>query len=258
MTDFPELEQKELRRYKRHIMLPQIGEAGQKKLKNAKVLVVGAGGLGCPVLQYLSAAGVGTLGIMDDDFVDESNLQRQVLYGLNDLGKLKAIIARERLTEKNPLIQYRILNIRLHDKNVLEIVPEYDIVVDATDNYPSRYLINDVCVTLGKPMVYGAIYQFEGHVSVLNYKGGPTYRCLFPEAPRRFEAPEPTETGVIGVLPGVIGTLQATEVVKMILGRKEILAGKLLIVDILKQETRKIAIPLNPDNLQVKFIPAGE
>ena len=253
MHELPELEPKEQRRYKRHLMLPQIGEEGQRKLKNAKVLVVGAGGLGAPVLQYLSSAGVGTLGIMDDDFVDESNLQRQVLYGLNDLGKLKAIIARERLAEKNPLINYRILNVRLSDKNVMDIVPDYDIVVDATDNYSSRYLINDICVSLGKPMVYGAIYEFEGHIAVFNHKGSATYRCLFPQIPRRFEAPDPAETGVVGVLPGVVGTLQATEVIKIILERKDVLAGILLVIDILNQETRKFRIPAKPENRNVEI-----
>ena len=164
-------------------MLPEIGAEGQGKLLQAKVLVVGAGGLGCPVLQYLAAAGVGVLGLMDDDVVDESNLQRQVLYGSRDIGKLKAIIAKQRLTESNDLSSYNVLNIRLNKKNVLNVVKDYDIVIDATDNFPSRYLINDACIILNKPMVYGAIYKFQGQVTVFNYKGGPSYRCLHPIPP---------------------------------------------------------------------------
>ena len=176
------LSDREKRRYQRHIMLPEIGETGQKKLKQAKVLVIGAGGLGCPVLQYLAAAGVGTIGIVDNDLVQESNLQRQILYGRNDLGKLKAIIAKQRLMELNGLPEYKVLNTYLSKENALGILRDYDIVVDATDNFSSRYLISDACVIMGKPLVFGAIYKFEGQVSVFNYKGGPSLRCLYPES----------------------------------------------------------------------------
>lgn len=245
------LNSQELRRYNRQMMIPEIGREGQEKLKSASVLVVGAGGLGCPVLQYLSAAGIGKLGIMDEDKVDEENLQRQILYGVNDLGKLKSIIAKTRLTYQNPLVEYEIYNIRFQNKNALEIARNYDIIVDATDNYSSRYLINDACVILGKPMVYGSIYKFEGQLSVFNYNGGPTYRCLYPEAPKKFEAPEPSETGVIGVLPGLIGTFQANETIKIIIGKGKILSGELLVVNILDPSMYTIKIKKNEENLSV-------
>ena len=246
------LNEKELRRYHRQIMIPEIGPEGQKRIKQAKVLVVGAGGLGCPNLQYLSAAGVGTLGIMDNDNVDESNLQRQLLYGINDIGKLKAIIARQRLMELNNLPEYKVLNILLTKKNALEIIPEYDIVVDATDNFESRYLISDACVILQKPMVYGSIYKFEGQVSVFNYKNGPSLRCLNPCPPKENEAPVPSNVGVIGVLPGIIGSMQANEVLKIILEKGNILSGKLRIIDIFNHRNYSIQIKPNPKNLSRK------
>lgn len=245
------LTDKDLRRYNRHLMLPEIGHEGQEKIKNAKVLVVGAGGLGCPILQYLSAAGVGTLGIMDNDVVDESNLQRQVLYGINDIGKLKAIIARQRLIEFNNLSEYSVLNIQLNKKNALGVIPGYDIVVDATDNFPSRYLINDACVILGKPMVYGSIYKFEGQVSVFNYLKGSTLRCLYPDPPELNEAPDPSEVGIIGVLPGIIGSMQANEVIKMILGKGNILSGKLWVMDIFKLRNYSVDIKADPENFNI-------
>jgi adenylyltransferase/sulfurtransferase len=244
-----DLTPKENRRYQRQIMIDEIGVEGQKKLKKAKVLVVGAGGLGCPVLQYLTAAGVGTLGVMDDEKVDESNLQRQVLYGFSDIGKHKAIIAVKRLREANDLIDFRILNIKLTEKNAREVINAYDIVVDATDNFSSRYLINDVCVALGKPMVYGSIYKFEGQVSVFNFSGGPTLRCLLKHPPEPHEAVPPDEVGVIGVLPGVIGTMQANEVLKMIIGFGPVLSGKLWVFNIATYETYIGSFELNPDNL---------
>lgn len=246
-----QLTSKELRRYRRQIMIPEIGEAGQLKLKNARVLVVGAGGLGSPALQYLAAAGIGTLGIIDDDVVDESNLHRQVLYGSGDLGKLKAIIARQRLRHSNDLVKYDLLNIRLTSSNALDIIKNYDLVVDAVDNFPARYLINDTCVMLGKPMVHGAIYKFEGQVSVFNYQGGPTYRCLYPEAPDETEAPKSSEVGVIGVLPGIIGSLQANEAIKIILGSGLVLSGKMWIINIYDPELYEIKIKTNPDNYKV-------
>ena len=244
----------ELRRYNRHLMLPEIGTEGQEALKEAKVLVVGAGGLGCPVLQYLAAIGVGKLGIIDFDNVDEENLQRQVLYGLHDLGKLKAIIAKTRLQHLNPLVDYEIINIRMDKENALEIIHQYDIVVDATDNYPTRYLINDACVILKKPMVYGSIFKFEGQLSVFNYKEGPTYRCLYPTIPGKREAPDPSEIGVIGVLPGIIGSFQANEVIKMIIGKGKILSGKLLVINILDPSMYTVNIKKNLENLSITEI----
>ncbi len=246
-----ELSPKELRRYHRHIMIPEIGPEGQEQIKYSKVLVVGAGGLGCPALQYLSAAGVGKLGIMDDDIVDETNLQRQVLYGSGDIGKLKAIIARQRLIESNNLPDYHVLNIKLNKKNVMEVIKEYDIIVDATDNFPSRYLINDACVILGKPMVYGSIYKFEGQISVFNYKNGPTYRCLYPRPPENQEAPDPSNVGVIGVLPAVIGSLQTNEVIKIILGKGEVLSGKLWVLDIFNVRSYIVSFKPNPVNFNI-------
>lgn len=233
-------------------MLPEIGIEGQEKLLRAKVLVVGAGGLGCPVLQYLAAAGVGILGLMDDDVVDESNLQRQVLYGSGDIGKLKAIVAKQRLTESNDLSSYNILNIKMNKKNVLDVVKDYDIVVDATDNFASRYLINDACIILNKPMVYGSIYKFQGQVTVFNYKGGPSYRCLHPKPPKPHEAALPEEEGVIGVLPGIVGSLQANEVIKIIIQKGEVLSGKLWIQDIFYNKTYSVVIKPKPENFRIK------
>ncbi len=241
----------ELRGYNRHIMLPEIGREGQKALKKARVLVVGAGGLGCPVLQYLAAIGTGTLGIIDFDKVDEENLQRQVLYGLQDLGKLKSIIVKDRLQHFNPLLNYEIINIRMDRDNALEIIQSYDLVVDATDNFPTRYLINDACVILNKPMVYGSIYTFEGQVSVFNYREGPSYRCLFPDIPGEREAPAASETGVIGVLPGLIGTFQANEVIKIILGQEGVLSGTLLIVNILESSFYRYTIERDEKNFAI-------
>ncbi len=245
---------KEIRRYQRQMMIPEISQQGQEKLKQARVLVVGAGGLGCPVLQYLAAAGVGTLGIMDDDKVDESNLQRQVLYGSHDLGKHKAIIANERLKELNDLLDINILNIKFSKKNALPVVGEYDIVVDATDNLQSSYLINDACVIQKKPLIYGSIYKFEGQFSVFNYKGGPTLRCLLSEPPGPEEAVQPEDVGVIGVLPGIIGTMQASEVLKMITGYGPVLSGSLLVINIATCESYMTKVDLNPENLNITEI----
>jgi adenylyltransferase/sulfurtransferase len=241
----------EIRRYHRQMMLHDIGPEGQEALKKAKVLVVGAGGLGCPALQYLAAAGVGKLGIIDFDKVNEENLQRQVLYGLNDLGKLKAIIAKTRLHQQNPHVEYEIINIRLDSSNAEEIISQYDVVVDATDNFPTRYLISDACVLLKKPMVYGSIFKYEGQVSVFNYNDGPTYRCLYPLMPGKNEAPSPADVGVIGVLPGIIGTFQANEVLKIIIGNGNILSGKLLVVNIQDPSTYVVKIKKNPKNLSI-------
>jgi molybdopterin/thiamine biosynthesis adenylyltransferase/rhodanese-related sulfurtransferase len=230
----------ELRRYNRHLILPEFGLAGQEKLKQAKVLVVGAGGLGCPVLQYLTAAGVGTLGIADFDVVSESNLQRQILYGTADVGQPKAEIARQRLSQLNPFGEFRVHRERLNPKNVLDRIAPYDIIVDGTDNFPTRYLLNDACVLLDKPLVSGAIFKFEGQVSVFNYRGGPTYRCLFPTPPSPGEVPNCSQVGVIGVLPGIIGSLQANEVIKLITQTGEILTGRLLLLDTLTLQSRTL------------------
>jgi len=215
-------------RYNRHIILSEIGKKGQDKLTNAKVLVVGAGGLGCPVLQYLTAAGIGLIGIIDFDVVEESNLQRQVLFGNSSLGKNKAIAAKERLSDLNNTININTYTEKLTHKNALELFEEYDIIVDGTDNFDTRYLINDASIITNKPLVYGAIYKFEGQVAVFNYNNGPSYRCLFPNAPKQGSIPNCSEIGVLGILPGIIGNLQANEVLKIILGLGNVLSGKML------------------------------
>ena len=225
-------------RYDKQIALPEVGEAGQQKLAEAKVLVVGAGGLGCPALQYLVAAGIGTIGIVDGDVVNETNLHRQVLYTNSDVGKPKVEVAAERLYQLNPEVKINTYSDFLTAKNAMDIVANYDLIVDATDNFAARYRINDVCVKLDKPFVYGAIHRFEGQVSVFNYKGGPTYRCLFPEYPTENQIPNCNETGVLGVLPGIVGTHQATEVLKMILGIGEVLSGKLMTLNLLTNSSQ--------------------
>lgn len=218
----------EKQQYSRHLLLENVGTKGQLKLKQAKVLVIGAGGLACPVLNYLTAAGVGRIGIVDDDAVTLSNLQRQILYTQKDIGKNKAEIARERLQLLNPFIQFDVYKTRLTKQNALSLFEPYDIIVDGTDNFPTRYLINDAAVMLNKPIVFGSIFKFEGQVAVFNFKNGPTYRCLYPTAPERNIVPNCSEIGVLGVLPGIIGSLQANEVIKMILDLGSILSGKLL------------------------------
>ncbi|MBT9392060.1 molybdopterin-synthase adenylyltransferase MoeB [Hymenobacter sp. NST-14] len=233
--------------YRRHLQLPEIGEAGQLRLKAARVLVVGAGGLGCPVLQYLAAAGVGTLGIVDADTVDRSNLQRQILYGPADLGQPKAATAAKAVRRINPLVKTEVHPCRVTLGNVRELVSQYDVVVDGSDNFPTRYLLNDACVLLGKPLISGAIYKFEGQVSVFNYDGGPTYRCLFPQPPTAAEAPNCDATGVLGVLPGLVGTAQATETLKVLLGIGEILSGRLWLFDALTFQTRTLKFARRPE-----------
>jgi len=217
-----------MNRYNRHIILTEIGQKGQDKLSQAKVLVVGAGGLGCPILQYLTAAGIGTLGIIDFDIVEESNLQRQILFGTSSLGKNKAIAAKNRLTDLNPTITINAYPEKLISKNALKLFNSYDIIVDGTDNFATRYLVNDAAIITNKPIVYGAIYKFEGQVSVFNYKNGPNYRCLFPNPPKDGSVANCSEVGVLGVLPGIIGTMQANEVIKIILNLGDVLSGKLL------------------------------
>ena len=225
----------ELARYNRHIIIPEFGIEAQKKLKAAKVLVVGSGGLGSPVLLYLAAAGVGTIGIVDFDVVDDSNLQRQVLFGVEEVGKPKVEAAKQRLESLNPHIKIIIYNTQLTSKNALEIIKDYDVVADGTDNFPTRYLVNDASVLLGKPNVYASIFQFEGQVSVFNYKNasgelGPNYRDLYPTPPPPGLVPSCAEGGVLGVLPGIIGSLQASEVIKVITGVGETLSGRFFIL----------------------------
>lgn len=217
-----------MNRYNRHIILSEVGQQGQDKLSNAKVLVIGAGGLGSPVLQYLAAVGIGKLGIIDFDIVEESNLQRQVLFGTSSLGMNKAIAAKKRLEDLNPTISIDAISEKLTKENALELFKQYDIVVDGSDNFATRYLVNDVAMLCNKPFVYGAIYKFEGQVSVFNFNKGPSYRCLFPNPPKEGSVANCSEVGVLGVLPGIIGTMMANEVIKIILGFDQVLSGKLL------------------------------
>ncbi|MEO8759792.1 MAG: molybdopterin-synthase adenylyltransferase MoeB [Bacteroidia bacterium] len=245
------MSEQELKRYARHIILPEIGLVGQQKLKQAKVLVIGAGGLGCPVLQYLTAAGVGTIGIIDFDKVDESNLQRQILYNLEDVGKYKAEVAKEKLSRQNPYIQLTAINDQLSSKNALDIISQYDIVVDGSDNFATRYLVNDACVILNKILVFGSIYKFDGQVSIFNFQNGPTYRCLYPEPPVDGDMANCAEVGVIGVLPGIVGTLQANEVIKIITGIGEALSGKLITFDALTMQFNTFDIIANPKNKKI-------
>lgn len=232
-------------RYSRHIILDKIGRAGQDKINTAKVLVVGAGGLGCPVLQYLVAAGIGAIGIVDFDVVEESNLQRQVLFGTNSIGRNKAEVAKEILSNLNPIISIHTYAEKLTPDNVVSIFEAYDIIVDATDNFATRYLINDAAVVLEKTVVYGAIYKFEGQVTVFNHNNGPSYRCIFPNPPQKGAMPNCSEVGVLGVLPGIIGTLQANEVLKIVLGLGNTLSGKLYCFNALNNESHMLNFSSN-------------
>ena len=241
------LTQEEIIRYQRHLSLPQFGEEAQLKLKENRVLVVGAGGLGCPALLYLAAAGVGKLGIVDFDRVEATNLQRQVLFAEDDVGKSKASVAAEKLRRMNSLIEVEAMPVRLGAENALQILSRYDVIVDGSDNFTTRYLVNDACVLLRKPLVYGAIYTFQGQVSVFNFQGGPTYRCLFAQPPDPKDAPNCSEIGVLGVLPGIIGTAQASEAIKVITGVGEPLSGKLWIWDSLSMKQQIIRFSRDPD-----------
>lgn len=249
----------EIRRYSKQIMIPEIGLKGQEKLKKSKVIVVGSGGLGCPVLQYLAAAGVGKIGIVEFDKVDETNLHRQVLYGSADIGKLKSILAKKRAEKINPHIQFEIFNLRLDVSNSLNVLKDYDIVIDATDNLDSRYVINDSCVILNKPMVHGSIFRYEGMISVFNYKGGPTYRCYNPSRTENdYKNPSPSEVGLFGVLPGITGTYMSNEVIKIITGNGEVLSGKILLINIYNNSFHTFTvnnIPENHDISQLKQYP---
>lgn len=231
-----------INRYSRHILLSEIGEEGQKKINDANVLVIGAGGLGCPILQYLTAAGVGTIGIVDFDVVDETNLQRQILFGNASLGVNKAIAAKERLSDLNPDIIINIYPEKLTADNAIDLFKPYDIIVDGTDNFSTRYLINDTAILTNKPLVYGAIYKFEGQVSVFNYKNGPSYRCLFPTPPEEGTIGNCADIGVLGVLPGIIGTMQANEVLKLILGLGNLLSGRLFCFNALTNATMTLKL----------------
>ena len=249
------LNKEEISRYSRHLLLPEIGTTGQVKLKSAKVLVVGAGGLGCPVLLYLTAAGVGEIGIVDFDKVDESNLQRQVLYTVEDVGKSKVEVAVAKLSEQNPFVNFTTYNSKLDNQNALEIIRNFDIVIDGTDNFATRYLVSDACVILNKPLIYGSIYRFEGQVSVFNYIDkngiqGPSYRCLFPQPPTPESSLNCSEIGVIGVLPGIVGTLQANEAIKCITGIGKVLSGKLLLINALTMDFSTIEVAHNNETIE--------
>jgi adenylyltransferase/sulfurtransferase len=242
-----ELNDNELRRYSRHLILPEVGAIGQRKIRAASVLCVGAGGLGSPVALYLAAAGVGRLGILDFDRVDLSNLQRQLLHGTPDVGRLKVDSARETIQRLNPEVEVVTFPLRLNRDNALDLLRPWDIIVDGTDNFPARYLTNDACVMLGKPNVYGSIFRFEGQASLFApHLGGPCYRCLFPEPPPPGSAPSCAEAGVLGVLPGIIGTIQATEALKLALGCGESLLNRLLLFDALGMRFREIKVRPDP------------
>jgi sulfur-carrier protein adenylyltransferase/sulfurtransferase len=252
-SDF--LSRRETRRYSKQIMLPEIGKEGQEKLKRASALVIGAGGLGCPVLQYLVAAGVGYVGIAEFDMVNEENLQRQILYGSDDVGKLKSIIAKKRLEQLNSFIKIEIFNLRITAGNSLHTLKNFDVIIDATDNLETRYIINDSCIILNKPMVHGAIYKYEGQVSVFNYQGGPTYRCYNPLPERKdFKNPSPAETGLIGVLPGITGTFMANEVIKIITGTGNVLNGRLLLLNVADCTFHFLIIKNVPENHNIKEV----
>ncbi|MBT8487890.1 MAG: molybdopterin-synthase adenylyltransferase MoeB [Gemmatimonadetes bacterium] len=242
----PELERDELYRYARHLALPNVGVDGQRRLKAGRVLCVGAGGLGSPLTLYLAAAGVGTLGIVDFDTVDESNLQRQLLHGTSDVGRSKLDSAADRLRDVNPHVKLVLHSARLSSENALEILADYDVVVDGTDNFPTRYLVNDACVILGKPNVYGSVFRWEGQVSVFSTEDGPCYRCLFREPPPPGLVPNCAEGGVLGALPGIIGAAQAMETIKLLLGVGRTLAGRLQIFDALEMTWREVALRRNP------------
>jgi len=243
----PDLSREELTRYARHVTLPDVGLDGQRRLKAARVLCVGAGGLGSPAAMYLAAAGVGTLGIVDDDEVDASNLQRQILHDTAGTGRPKVESARDRLRAINPNVSVEMHHVRLMSANALDILERYDIVLDGADNFPTRYLVNDACVLLGKPNAFGAIFRFEGQASVFAAKNGPCYRCIYPEPPPPGLVPSCAEAGVFGVLPGIVGTIQATETIKLILGVGETLVGRLLVYDAMRMAFRELKVPKDRD-----------
>jgi len=242
-----QLSKDEILRYSRHLIMPEVGMEGQLKLKQAKVLCIGAGGLGSPLALYLGAAGVGKLGLVDFDVVDFTNLQRQVIHGTSDVGRTKLQSARDTLQEINPNVEIETFETRLSSDNALDIFREYDIVADGTDNFPTRYLVNDACVLLGKPNVYASIFRFEGQASIFYAEQGPCYRCLYPEPPPPGLVPSCAEGGVLGVLPGIMGCIQAMETIKLILGRGDSLIGRLLLFDALGMKFRELKLRKNPD-----------
>ena len=244
--DQVQLSKEEYERYSRHLILPEVGLEGQKRLKAASVLCIGTGGLGSPLLLYLAAAGIGRLGIVDFDIVDSSNLQRQVIHGTAWVGKPKIESAKNRILEINPNCQVDLYETRISAENALDIVKPYDIVVDGTDNFPTRYLVNDACVLLNKPNVYGSIFRFEGQATVFNYEGGPNYRDLYPEPPPPGMVPSCAEGGVLGILPGIIGVIQATETIKIIIGKGTTLNGRLLLFNALEMKFRELKLRPNP------------
>jgi sulfur-carrier protein adenylyltransferase/sulfurtransferase len=246
-STLPELTTDDLARYSRHLILPEVGMEGQRRLKAARVLCIGAGGLGSPLAFYLAAAGVGTLGLVDFDVVDASNLQRQIIHFTKDIGRKKLDSAEEKLLALNPALNVVRHETLLTSANALDILKDYDIVADGTDNFPTRYLVNDACVLLGKPNVYASIYRFEGQASVFAKENGPCYRCLYPEPPPPGLVPSCAEGGVLGILPGLLGMIQATEAIKLILGRGESLAGRLLLVDALNMKFRELKLRKNPE-----------
>jgi adenylyltransferase/sulfurtransferase len=245
--ELPELTTDDLTRYSRHLILPEVGVEGQRKLKAARVLCVGTGGLGSPLALYLAAAGVGTLGLVDFDVVDSSNLQRQIIHATADIGRKKLDSAEEKLKALNPALNVVKHETLLSSANALDILKDYDVVADGTDNFPTRYLVNDACVLLGKPNAYGSIFRFEGQASVFAAENGPCYRCLYPEPPPPGLVPSCAEGGVLGILPGLVGVIQATEVIKLILGKGEPLVGRLLLVDSLNMRFRELKLRKNPE-----------
>ncbi len=237
----------EIKRYSRHLILPEVGMAGQVKLKQSSAIVIGAGGLGVPLLQYLSAAGVGRIGVVDFDVIDPTNLQRQVLYGTKDVGRRKIEVAKERVQQINPNIDVQTYETRLTSENALEILKDYDVIIDGTDNFPTRYLVNDASVLLKKPNVYGSIFRFEGQASVFWAEKGPCYRCLYAEPPPPGLVPSCAEGGVLGVLPGIVGSIQAIETIKVLLGKGDTLVGRLLVFDALRMKFRELRLRKNPE-----------
>lgn len=243
----PPLQPEQFDRYRRHLTLPEVGLEGQQRLLESKVLLIGVGGLGCPLALYLTAAGVGTVGLVDDDVVDASNLQRQILYSTGDIGRPKVEVAEERMRALNPDVEVTAIRDRLSSRNALEIFEPYDVVIDGTDNFPTRYLSNDASVLLGKPNVYGSIFRFEGQASVFDARVGPCYRCLYPEPPPPGSVPSCAEGGVLGVLPGIIATIQATEAIKLLVGCGSSLAGRLLVYDAMAMEFSEFRLTKDPD-----------
>jgi sulfur-carrier protein adenylyltransferase/sulfurtransferase len=257
VNELGELSHDEIRRYSRHLIMPEVGIEGQRKLKAASVLLIGTGGLGSPLALYLAAAGIGRIGLVDYDVVDETNLQRQVIHGQNSVGTLKVESAKQRMLDINPYLQVDLYNVPLTSENALELLTPYDVIIDGTDNFPTRYLVNDACVKLGKPNVYGSIFRFEGQLSVFYAKEGPCYRCMFPTPPPPGLVPSCAEGGVLGVLPGTIGTMQATEAIKLILGIGEPMIGKMLLYDALEMSFTKLKVRKDP-NCPVCGIPADQ